>query len=110
MGVLQGPKGEAFLMSEVSLYCRTLRRCVSLISSNDCRGTSLTRKRTPLGPYDRPTPRGLRGSSPDKRDHARLGLAPPGNLERESREHAPEALAYRCTLVIRNSAQGYLAQ
>ena len=35
---------------------------VSFISGDIYRGTSLTRKRTPLGPYHRPMPRVLGGS------------------------------------------------
>ena len=47
--------GERFLMSEVPLY-------MSRAEVSPYRGTSLTGKRTPPGPYRRPMPRVLRGS------------------------------------------------
>ena len=52
--LLQDPSGRRFCMSEVPL------RVVGV--EMPCRGTSLTGKRTPPGPYRRPLPRVLRGN------------------------------------------------
>ena len=57
VGLLLGFKGERFRMSAVPLY----RGC-GKAAFTTYRVTSLTRKRTPLGPYRRPMPRVLGGS------------------------------------------------
>jgi hypothetical protein len=63
VGLLQGPKGGVFLMSEVPLYAQKKRpSCSSLTILLLYRGTSLTRKCNSLGPYRRPMPRVLGGS------------------------------------------------
>ena len=66
---LQGPTVQGLLTNKdthrhLKFKARTLSRYSSLRlkHSQAYRGTSLTRKRTPLGPYRRPMPRVLGGS------------------------------------------------
>ena len=63
-----GVRGGLRLGSGVGSTCRvegvisiSLRTCIQTSGNSGYRGTSLTRKGNPLGPYRRPMPRVLRG-------------------------------------------------